>query len=1053
MAEYINKYDSISEFVQGVAIVRKGNKFGAIMVGGKELIRPVYDTISNFDNGIAQVKFKYIKNGKTVVEVRNINLSGQIEITDGRFSFFLPEEYDWGFYHGQDLYIVIRDGKYGIIDRSNNIIIPCSYSYIEPISTHLFKFKVDGNWGLLDSGNNIKQEAKFSKIEKENESFIKVTINKSNNWPYNPEVGILNANGELIIDCVHDEITSIQIKEKSYFIAKTNLVEGVRYSTSDSKFGVFDENGILIIPQIFEEIKPIKNCFICNKCGEWHNYKRDILYSVTYSINGEQILRINNKTRIVVPAIYDFAQYANYGLVRVLKNGRWGLISRKGEEIISPQYSYIDTFADSFAIVGLSEDPYIDYSLNNQWRFKNMKYGIVDTTGEVVLSAEYDSIEKWDNGYYRVLKDGLYGLLSPSLHVVIETGKKSIRDLNNQYLIIALNSNDYYTWYGLVDYNGNTIIDATDYRKGFEAIEVIENNFLKIYYSKGNYPGTSTIAIANSRGKELCICSECDDVKYINHGLFMVTRFRYTNNDGGGHNVYNIVNINGEELFEKNYKSIDFLSDGKLLIGDNSGWGLADAIGNILSKPVYQNKLIFVDYRAEVTVKGSRETKKINTLGQVIVTNQEQEVIVPSQYYWASNFVNGISIVRSSQITGKIGVIDENFNPVIPSKYDKVSLMSDNTIKVKENECYGIYDITGRCIFPSIFYVIEYITNNRVRVVWNLNITNEWNKGKEITEIDYIKKKKDSSLDFSVNYRSAICDAQGNILKTNVGKYKGRYAMSYTDIVIENKQIRFKNVGVIDIDGNQIIPNEYDVVTLYGHDFATIKKGTCSGMANLRTKEIVMFDEIKIIQDWGIDKYGRMLFSANHYYDEENDEWITSTGAASFYGIIVKPGQYKYIHFLDNGLISVTDDNDKVGLIDNEGKIILSPIFSFISFNGEYGSVCIGGHYDNYKHIGGKWGVIDSRGTFIKECEYETEQELPQTVVNPENIKDNTLNEVPSVIMSDYIPQTSNNPFYVSHYEYYDNDNDENRGGYNGYDDQTIDEAFDGDPSLTWNID
>ena len=34
---------------------------------------------------------------------------------------------------------------------------------------------------------------------------------------------------------------------------------------------------------------------------------------------------------------------------------------------------------------------------------------------------------------------------------------------------------------------------------------------------------------------------------------------------------------------------------------------------------------------------------------------------------------------------------------------------------------------------------------------------------------------------------------------------------------------------------------------------------------------------------------------------------------------------------------------------------------------------------------------------------------------------------------------------YEHHYEKY--------GGYNGYDDETIDDAFEGDPEATWNVD
>jgi hypothetical protein len=41
-------------------------------------------------------------------------------------------------------------------------------------------------------------------------------------------------------------------------------------------------------------------------------------------------------------------------------------------------------------------------------------------------------------------------------------------------------------------------------------------------------------------------------------------------------------------------------------------------------------------------------------------------------------------------------------------------------------------------------------------------------------------------------------------------------------------------------------------------------------------------------------------------------------------------------------------------------------------------------------------------------------------------------------------------------YDYYDEDytpSYEKYGGYNGYDDDTIDSAFEGDPEATWNID
>lgn len=38
-----DKIEVISEYKQGVAIVKKNNLFGAIMVSGKEIIKPIYE--------------------------------------------------------------------------------------------------------------------------------------------------------------------------------------------------------------------------------------------------------------------------------------------------------------------------------------------------------------------------------------------------------------------------------------------------------------------------------------------------------------------------------------------------------------------------------------------------------------------------------------------------------------------------------------------------------------------------------------------------------------------------------------------------------------------------------------------------------------------------------------------------------------------------------------------------------------------------------------------------------------------------------------------------
>jgi hypothetical protein len=77
-----------------------------------------------------------------------------------------------------------------------------------------------------------------------------------------------------------------------------------------------------------------------------------------------------------------------------------------------------------------------------------------------------------------------------------------------------------------------------------------------------------------------------------------------------------------------------------------------------------------------------------------------------------------------------------------------------------------------------------------------------------------------------------------------------------------------------------------------------------------------------------------------------------------------------------------------------------------------------------------------------------------------ENCPNNTSTyyyyEVPKVLLSEAIKRKETRSSVC--YEDYQFDDEEDLGrskygGYNGWDDNTIDEAFDGNPELTWNID
>ena len=119
MAEIIDKYDHVGEFYQGVAIVVKNDKYGAIMIGGKEIVPPIYDELSEFKDGYAVAKWND--------EKRVVNLSGQIRVFKCDQEIFLPEEYDWGFDFVDNICVVVKGDKYGVIDCHFNVMQECEY--------------------------------------------------------------------------------------------------------------------------------------------------------------------------------------------------------------------------------------------------------------------------------------------------------------------------------------------------------------------------------------------------------------------------------------------------------------------------------------------------------------------------------------------------------------------------------------------------------------------------------------------------------------------------------------------------------------------------------------------------------------------------------------------------------------------------------------------------------------------------------------------------------------------------------------------------------------
>ena len=151
-----------------------------------------------------------------------------------------------------------------------------------------------------------------------------------------------------------------------------------------------------------------------------------------------------------------------------------------------------------------------------------------------------------------------------------------------------------------------------------------------------------------------------------------------------------------------------------------------------------------------------------------------------------------------------------------------------------------------------------------------------------------------------------IIDETGNLVFDRaLGEYKetvpGRFADGKATVMVDNKY------GVIDADGNFVIyPDFEELLTLSGGCVVFKKDGKYGYM---KADGTVI---IKPIYDYlGSFRHGLSAFG---FKDKQ--------GVVKSDGTEILAAEYKRADVLDNGLVKITEDNNKFFYIDSDGNII-----------------------------------------------------------------------------------------------------------------------------------
>ncbi len=261
-------YEMVGDFCEGYAMVKKDGKYGFIDENYREIVPCIYSWVGNFSDGITYAlhegKYGYIdKSGGVVIpfaydKAGDFN-SGYARVENGGRSFFIDRSgveviFDytdvWNFNNG--VAVVVKDGKYGLIDSNCKEIVPCEMDdvggnkqlKILDFSQGIAPVLRDEKWGYVDTMGKMKFPYQFEDAKVFSEDVAAVKMNGK--W------GFIDKNGEKLTQFVYDldlETDRKYAPDSSIGIFK----DGYCLVNRDNLYGCLDSGFKEVVPCKYEQ--------------------------------------------------------------------------------------------------------------------------------------------------------------------------------------------------------------------------------------------------------------------------------------------------------------------------------------------------------------------------------------------------------------------------------------------------------------------------------------------------------------------------------------------------------------------------------------------------------------------------------------------------------------------------------------------------------------------------------------------------------------------------------------------------------------------------------
>ena len=467
---------------------------------------------------------------------------------------------------------------------------------------------------------------------------------------------------------------------RNIFNEKEKISQSSEYFVlySNEKWGVINQLGETVIAPSYREMLVIpdktKEVFLCTydineETGE---YKTKAINS-----KNEEILTGYDKIEAIDNIDKNENVWYEDNILRVQKDGKYGLIDLNGKELLPTEYD---------EIIGLNG---IENSILIK---KDEKYGLVNDTGSVIIEPNYKEIknlgETYREGYITIDENDKYGVIGATKMKLLDNKYDNIEQvyLSDYYLVTENGERK------VINSSGETILNS-----GFDQISSkTEDGF--IYVSQGLYGEINTTG-------EVQIEPTYQDLKQVKKGVYIAK-----NNDR-----YGIIDNEGNTMIPFDYTLITYNKDAKLFIADDAN---------------YNTTIINENYESKITGILS----EINTTKSYIRMRVDDEY----KYYDLScQEKTNIEVLEDNTLflskkDGKYGFVDKKGNVVVDYIYDDATEQNEyGFVAVKKDGKWGAIDKDGKVVVEPIYNL-----ENNLKI----DFIGRWHLGEDINMNYYCEK-------------------------------------------------------------------------------------------------------------------------------------------------------------------------------------------------------------------------------------------------------------------------------------------------------------------------